>query len=134
MASVEFGGGLGDPAYANDPEREIELDPERAAAELRRAGYDVDLMPEKYGPRLAHPLDDFIEAVIEGPDDPKVIKAVMDEVNTIVERYGGHCIECGRIGKNYEPFADLFEDTKHDQRLCQCQSLSKPKSWRRSSR
>ena len=64
MASVEFGGGLGDPAYANDPEREIELDPERAAAELRRAAYDVYLMPEKYGPRLAHPLDDFIEAVI----------------------------------------------------------------------
>ena len=80
------------------------------------------------------PLDDFIEAGIEGPDDPKVINAVMDEVNTIVKKYGGRCIECGRIGKNYEPFADLFEDTKHDQRLCQCQSVSKAKSWRRSSR
>jgi hypothetical protein len=30
MASVAFGGGLGDPEYSNDPEREIELDPERA--------------------------------------------------------------------------------------------------------
>jgi hypothetical protein len=34
MASVAFGGGLGDPEYSNDPEREIELDPERACTEL----------------------------------------------------------------------------------------------------
>lgn len=110
MAVVAFGGGLGDPEYTNDPECEIELDPERAAAELRQAGYDVFLLPDKYSPRLAHPLDDFIEAVIEGPDDPKVIDAIMSEVNAIVEKYGGLCMECGRAGKDYVPFADLFKD------------------------
>lgn len=112
MASVVFGGGFGDPEYTNDPEREIELDPERAAAELRQAGYDVYLMPEKYSPRLAHPLDDFIEAVIEAPDDPKVINAIINEVSVIVEKYGGLCMEWGHIGKDYVPFADLFEDAK----------------------
>ena len=109
MASVVFGGGFGDPEYTNDPEREIELDPERAAAELRQAGYDVYLMPEKYSPRLAHPLDDFIEAVIVGPNDPKVIDAIMNEVDAIVGKYCGVCIECGPIGRDYVPFADLFK-------------------------
>jgi hypothetical protein len=69
-------------------------------------------MPEKYGPRLAHPLDDFIEAVIEGSDDLKVIKAIMDEVEAIVRKYGGICMECGPVGKDYVPFADLFEDAR----------------------
>jgi hypothetical protein len=116
-ASVAFSGEFGDPEYTTDPEREIELDPERAAAELREAGYDVFLMPEKHSHRLAHPLDDFIEAVIEGPDDPKVIDAIMNEVNAIVDRYGGLCMSCGPIGKDYVPFADLFEDAEPDQRL-----------------
>jgi hypothetical protein len=111
-ASVAFSGEFGDAEYTTDPECEIELDPERAAAELREAGYDVFLMPEKYGPRLAHPLDDFIEAVIEGSDDLKVIKAIMDEVEAIVRKYGGICMECGPVGKDYVPFADLFEDAR----------------------
>ena len=76
-----------------------------------KAGYDVYLMPEKYSPRLANPLDDFMEAVIDGPDDPKVIEAIMNEVNTIVDKYGGLCIECGRVGNDYVPFADLFRDS-----------------------
>ena len=75
MASVAFGGGLGDPDFTNDVERDFDLDPDLAAAELRQAGYEVYLLPDKYHPRLAHPLDDFIEAVIVGPNDPKVIDA-----------------------------------------------------------
>jgi hypothetical protein len=110
MASVAFGGGLGDPEFTNDFERDFNLDPELAAAELRQAGYEVFLMPEKYSGRLAHPLDDFIEAVIDGPDDPKVIEAIMREVNAIVDKYGGICMECGLISNGYVPFADLFGD------------------------
>jgi hypothetical protein len=41
MASVAFGGGLGDPEYTNDPDRKADLDPKRAAAALRQAGYHV---------------------------------------------------------------------------------------------
>jgi hypothetical protein len=87
MVNIAFGGGLGDPEFTNDPGRDFELDPERA--ELRQAGYDVYLTPEKLSPLLAHPLDDFIEALIEAPDDPKVINAIINEVNVIVEKYGG---------------------------------------------
>ena len=112
MASIAFGGGFGDPEYAHDPEREVELDPERAAAELRQAGYDVFRMPDKYSFQLAHPLDDFIEAVIDGSDDDKVIGAIMKEVDAIVERYGGLCRECGPIGRDYVPFADLTKDVR----------------------
>ncbi len=109
MASVAFGGGLGDPDFTNDVERDFDLDPDLAAAELRQAGYEVYLLPDKYHPRLAHPLDDFIEAVIVGPNDPKVIDAIMNEVDAIVGKYGGVCIECGPIGRDYVPFADLFK-------------------------
>jgi len=42
-----------------------------AAAELRRAGYEVFRLPDEYRGRLAHPLDDFIEAHIECADDPR---------------------------------------------------------------
>jgi hypothetical protein len=70
----------------------------------------VFLTPEKYSGRLTHPLDDFIEAVIDGPDDAKVIGAIMSEVNAIVDKYGGICMECGPIGDEYVPFADLFKD------------------------
>ena len=111
MASVAFGGGLGDPDFTNDIERDFDLDPDLAAAELRQAGYEVYLLPDKYHPRLAHPLDDFIEAVIVGPNDPKVIDAIMNEVDAIVGKYCGVCIECGPIGRDYVPFADLFKDT-----------------------
>jgi len=44
----------------------VNPDQESAAADLRRAGCEV--MPDK-SPLLAHPLDDFIEATIDGPAD-----------------------------------------------------------------
>jgi hypothetical protein len=54
-----------------------------------------------------HPLDDFIEAVIVGPNDSKVIDAIMNEVEAIVAQYGGCCVECGPIERDHVPFADL---------------------------
>src|SRR5215831_9125947 len=36
----------------------------------------------------------------------------MNEVNAIVDKYGGACMECGPIWKDYVPLADLFEDEK----------------------
>jgi hypothetical protein len=44
MVDIAFSGSFGDPEYTTDPECEIELDPERAATELRKAGYDVFLI------------------------------------------------------------------------------------------
>src|SRR5262249_1354751 len=108
VAIVAFAGDFGDPEYTNDAERNCELDVDRAAFELRQAGYEVTRLPDRLGGRLAHPLDDFIEAYIEGPDDPKVIRAIMKEVDAIVGRYGGECFECGPIGPDHTPFADLF--------------------------
>jgi len=50
MASVAFGGGLGDPDFTNDIERDFDLDPDIAAAELRQAGYEVYLLPDSIIP------------------------------------------------------------------------------------
>ena len=111
MASIAFGGALGDPDFTNYIDRDFELDADLAADELRQAGYQVFLLPDKYTAQLAHPLDDFIEAVILGPNNPKVIDAIMDEVDAIVRKYGGVCVECGPIGRNYVPFAEMSKDT-----------------------
>jgi hypothetical protein len=86
-----------------------ELDVDRAADELQRAGYNVLRMPDGYGGRLAHPLDDFIEAYTEGPDTYEVTGAMMDEINAIVDRHGGCCMEAGTIECDHVPFAGLFE-------------------------
>lgn len=110
VARVAFGGGLGDPEFTHDVERNCELDVDAAAAELRQAGYEVFRMPDKYSVLLAHPLDDFIEAIIEGPDDDKVIGAVFEEVNSIVDKYGGLCDECGPVEPDYVPFVDLIRE------------------------
>jgi hypothetical protein len=67
-------------------------DPERAVAELRRAGYEIARHP----PYVAgHPLDDCFDAIIEGPDDPKIIEAVRQEVEAIIVKYGGDLDEWG---------------------------------------
>jgi hypothetical protein len=71
-------------------------------------------LPEKYYGVLYHPLDDFIEAVIVGPDDPKVISAVEKQVEGIVAKYGGSCVECGPVEPDYVPFAALFADLSRD--------------------
>jgi hypothetical protein len=68
----------------------------------------VHRLPEKYGGRLAHPLDDFIEAVTEGPNDEKIIEVLWSEVEAIVGKYGGSCCEFGPVGSDYAPFAELM--------------------------
>jgi len=74
-------------------------------------------MPEKYRCLLVHPLDDFIEAVIEGPDDPevldKVIDVIMEEVDTVVWRHGGICTECSPAG-DYDGRALLHHSPGRD--------------------
>jgi hypothetical protein len=57
---------------------------------------------------LAHPLDDFIEARTEGPDDHKILDAMKHEIEAIVSKYGGLCYEWGPIERNYVPFSLLF--------------------------
>jgi hypothetical protein len=111
VALVVFAGGFGDPEYTNNPERrDIMLDPDRAADELRKAGYAVTRLPDRYGGYLFHPLDDFIEAVVAAPHDLKVYGDIMDEISGIVGKYGGECSECGPLEPDHEPFDDLFSE------------------------
>jgi hypothetical protein len=58
-----------------------------AAVALRRAGFEIIMMPEKFRLRLVHPDDDFMEASIEGIRDNKIVEAIMDEIDAIVGRY-----------------------------------------------
>jgi len=41
---------------------ELDADPSSAAIALRRAGFEVTMMPEKFRSRLAHPEDYIMEA------------------------------------------------------------------------
>jgi len=90
---------------------DLNPDPDAAAVALRKAGYEVRRMPEKFRPTLAHPRDDFIEALIEsdGSDD-KIVDAIWKEIDTIVDQYGALCPQCGFVAANYIPFSDVFRD------------------------
>ena len=92
---------------------ELDPDPSAAAVALRRAGFEVTMMPEKFRSRLAHPEDDFIEAAIDGTDDDRIVGAIRDEINAIVERYGGLCCVCGPMPSDYVPFEDIFHEPKY---------------------
>jgi hypothetical protein len=96
MGEIVFAGGL-------DP------DPVAAADALRKAGYEVTMMPGKFRSSLEHPKDYFIEASIDGTDDDKIINAIWNEINAIVDQYGGLCDPCGPIPPGHVPFADFFE-------------------------
>ena len=69
MATVVFSG-------------ELDPDPAAAAAALRKAGYEVVMMPEKFRSRLDHPRDDFMEVTkrIVGDEVEQAIDAMMDDV------------------------------------------------------
>jgi hypothetical protein len=90
----------------------VELDVDAAADALRKAGYRVYRLPGKYTTRLTHPLDDFIEAHTVADDCDKVIDAIMDEVDGIVDPYGGWCVECGPVEPDNVPFAEMFDPTR----------------------
>jgi hypothetical protein len=96
MAYVAFSG------YSDYP-----IDVDGAAVALQEAGYTVHRLPDKYRKYSQLPLDDHMEVVIAGRD----MDDVFDEVQDIVDNFGGDCIECGPIATNYQPFVDLFSDT-----------------------
>ena len=58
VVAITFAGGL-------DP------DPVAAADALRKAGYEVTMMPEKFRSSLGHPTDYFMEASIDVPTTTK---------------------------------------------------------------
>ena len=94
---------------------EVAYDADGAAAELEQAGYTVHRLPWKFRRLLEIPGDDHLEVVITGRDADDA-SAVLDEVDTVVRKYGGGCCECGSIGPEYQPFVGLFgnvEGWKH---------------------
>jgi hypothetical protein len=88
-------------------------DPDAAEIELRRAGYAVARLPDRLQKRIRIPGDDFMQAftdVAGAVDEMEIAGVIMDELNEIVDRYGGACYECGPEPADYEPaFDDLFE-------------------------
>jgi hypothetical protein len=92
-----------------------ELDPDlsSAAIALRKAGFEVTMMPEECRSRLAHPEDYFMEASIHGTYDDKIVDAIMDEINAIVDDYGGLCCECGPIPSDHVPFEGIFQPQRY---------------------
>jgi hypothetical protein len=88
-----------------------DLDPDLSAAAvaLRRAGFELTMMPEKFRSYLTHPDDYFMEASIAGTQDDKSISAIMNQINAIVDRYKGYCWECGPILSDHVPFEGLFD-------------------------
>jgi hypothetical protein len=106
MTLAIFGGGLLGPGF--------EPDVDAAAAEVQQAGYEVLRLPDKYRKYLYHPLDDFFEVYIEAPDDPEdvdeAIRAMTEEVDEIIDKYGGLCDCTGPVRPGHIPFADVFID------------------------
>src|SRR5262245_21074600 len=66
-------------------------DPSGAAVALRRAGFEVTMMPERFRAYLDHPDDYFMEASKAGTHDDKCIRAIKNEISAIVGRYKGDC-------------------------------------------
>ncbi len=94
VGAITFGGCL-------DP------DPVAAADALRKAGYEVTMMPEKFRSSLAHPNDYFMEASIDGADHDEIIAAISDEIDAIVDQYGGCCSACGPMSPCHVPFGEF---------------------------
>jgi hypothetical protein len=91
---------------------DLDPDPEAAAEALRKAGYEVAKMPEKFRPLLAHPRDDFFEVtkpvVCDLKDIMNEADIMMDELNKLVDRYGAIADDCGPIDVDHIPFASVF--------------------------
>ena len=97
MASIAFGGALGDPDFTNYMIGTLSLMPISLPTSCGKPATRF-FFCQMYSAQLAHPLDDFIEAVIWAPT-PKVIDAIMDEVDAIVGKYGGVCVDAARSGE-----------------------------------
>ena len=100
---------MGTIAFSGD----LDPDPDSAAVALRKAGFEVTMMPEEFKSRLAHPDDYFMEASIDGTDDDKSVDAIMDEINTIVDGYGGLCCEWGPMFSDHVPFEGIFRPQRY---------------------
>jgi hypothetical protein len=70
-----------------------EGDPAGATIALRKAGFFAMRMPEMYRSRISIPRDDFVLVCTNAPQDDNkrdaLISTFMDNVNAIVEHYGG---------------------------------------------
>ena len=84
-----------------------DLDPDPAAAALRKAGYEVVTMPEKFRKPADHPRDDFMEVTkcIVGDEVEQAIDAMMADVEFLVRGYGAVCNDCGQINEQHVPFS-----------------------------
>jgi hypothetical protein len=89
-------------------------DPSGAAVALRRAGFEVTMMPERFRPYLAEPDDYFMEASKAGTHDDKSIRAIKNEISAIVGRYKGDCWEWGPILSDHVPFEGLFDKAEKE--------------------
>jgi hypothetical protein len=64
-----------------------EFDPDGCEVELRRVGFEVTRLPDRYRSRLAIPTDDFLLVMTECSDDDRIISAVWDQINFVADRY-----------------------------------------------
>jgi hypothetical protein len=100
--------------------RGVQRRPGAAAVALARLGYEVVLMPERFRPMLCLWRDDFLEASkrVNGSSFAAVMREadkMMDEVNDIVDRFGGHCVECGYVPDEHIPgFFGLVEEERRN--------------------
>jgi hypothetical protein len=96
---------------------DLELDVDGAAVALRRAGYTVHRMPEKYRPYLPKPHDDSLEVITADCD----VFTIHDKIDNIVNRYGGGYLMCGPVEPRYEPFAEFLEEFMIHDAFRRCQ-------------
>ena len=88
-----------------------DYDSDGAEIALRRAGFHVMRIPEWLRSRMKIPKDDFLLVTTDGPDDDKFVDAVWDEIQAILDPYGGDFYECGLVEpiELDRPFEELFK-------------------------
>ena len=100
--------------YGDDPQ----CDSDAAAEALRKAGYEIHRLPPERR-QFFRPVDDHVEAITEGPPGPprwgvsgdvppalfKLMCAIMNEIDDLVRHYGGLCMECDQVDRDYIPFS-----------------------------
>jgi len=94
-------------------------DVEGAMAELRRHGFAVLRMPEKFRPLLYAPKDDFAQVWKPADlssddygklpaDEQEIVLAIMDEANDIVACFGAAADSFGPAQPGELPFVEVF--------------------------